>query len=141
MTALAANRATPFREGGVLELPVAAAKHIYQGSLVAIDASGNAEPGSTATGKLAAGRAEAEVDNSSGSAGDLSVRVRQGTFRWGNSTSTDEITAAEIGDQCYIVDDQTVAKTNGGSTRSVAGRVVDVDAQGVWVETDFNSIA
>jgi hypothetical protein len=27
-----------------------------------------------------------------------------------------------------------VAKTNGGSTRSVAGKIFDVDAQGVWVK-------
>ena len=36
---------------------------------------------------------------------------------------------------CYVVDDETVAKTNGTNTRSRAGVVVDVDAQGVWVTT------
>ena len=35
-----------------------------------------------------------------------------------NSASGDLITAAEVGSDCYIVDDQTVAKTNGSSTRS-----------------------
>ena len=30
--------------------------------------------------------------------------------------------------------DQTVAKTNGGNTRSRAGKVFDVDADGVWVD-------
>jgi len=44
------------------------------------------------------------------------------------------IAAAEIGTYCYIVDDQTVAKTDGTATRSSAGKVFDVDAQGVWVE-------
>ena len=39
-----------------------------------------------------------------------------------------------MGSDCYIVDDQTVAKTNGGATRCVAGKVWDVDAEGVWVE-------
>jgi hypothetical protein len=33
-----------------------------------------------------------------------------------------------------VVDDQTVAKTNGSSTRSVAGIVRQVDSDGVWVE-------
>jgi hypothetical protein len=48
------------------------------------------------------------------------------------------ITRAEIGDDCYIVDDSTVAKTNpGGNTRSVAGKIVDVDAKGVWVRIGF----
>ena len=44
------------------------------------------------------------------------------------------ITQAEIGDACYIVDDETVAKTSGGNTRSVAGEIVDVDDDGVWVD-------
>ena len=34
---------------------------------------------------------------------------------------------------CYIVDDQTVAKTDGSSARSKAGTIVNVDDQGVWV--------
>jgi hypothetical protein len=32
------------------------------------------------------------------------------------------------------VDDQTVAKTDGSTTRSVAGIVRGVDTDGVWVE-------
>jgi hypothetical protein len=31
------------------------------------------------------------------------------------------------------VDDETVAATNGGSTRSAAGTVVGIDDDGVWV--------
>ena len=51
-----------------------------------------------------------------------------------NSAAADQITAADIGNDCYGVDDQTVAKTNGANTRSVAGKIYDVDAQGVWVK-------
>ena len=40
----------------------------------------------------------------------------------------------DIGKDCFIVDDQTVAKTNGANTRSRAGKVFDVDADGVWVD-------
>jgi len=43
------------------------------------------------------------------------------------------IAITEIGTDCYIVDDNTVAKTNGTSTRSRAGKVVDVNANGVFV--------
>ena len=46
----------------------------------------------------------------------------------------DAITAAQIGSACYIVDDQTVAKTSDNGSRSRAGQVIDVDAQGVWVQ-------
>jgi hypothetical protein len=50
-----------------------------------------------------------------------------------NSASSDEITRAAIGTDVYLVDNQTVALTNGSSTRSVAGRVWDVTAAGVWL--------
>jgi hypothetical protein len=122
------------RDGNSISVPVAASVKIYAGALVARDASGNATPGATATGILGLGRAESQADNSSGSAGDISVEVRKGVFKYENSSGGDEITGAEIGSDCYIVDDQTVAKTDGTSTRSVAGTVFEVEADGVWVK-------
>ena len=110
---------------------VKSATTIYQGSLVILT-SGIAEPGKTASsGIVAVGRAEETVVNPSG--GTLTVRVRQGCFKWGNDSS---ISATNIGTSCYIVDDQTVAATAGG-TRSVAGTVCQVDSDGVWVSTKF----
>lgn len=134
MGVLTSDRNTAMREGVMVNLPVAAAKKIYTGALVARDTDGNATPGATATTLLGLGRAEEQVDNSGGVAGDKTVQVRKGVFRFDNSAAGDQITSAEIGKDCYIVDDQTVAKTDGGSTRSVAGRVFDVDSDGVWVE-------
>lgn len=133
MTALAAERDTSERNGSNLSLPAAAAKKIFAGSLVARDGSGNATPGAVATTLLGAGRAKETVDNSGGAAGDLSVEIEKGIFRFGNSTAGDLIARADIGNDCYIVDDQTVAKTNGTTTRSVAGKIFDVDSIGVWV--------
>lgn len=134
MAALTTDRNTVRRDGEQLSLPVAAAKKIFAGSLVARDSSGNATPGATATTLLGVGRAEEYVDNSAGAAGDKSVTVRKGTYKFANSASGDLIARADIGSDCYIVDDQTVAKTNGTSTRSVAGKVFDVDTDGVWVK-------
>jgi hypothetical protein len=134
MAALTTDRATERREVSILRLPVAANKKIFAGSLVML-AAGYATPGATATGQVAAGRADDQVDNTGGSAGDEFVDVRPGCFKWANSADTDEITQAEVGTTCYIVDDQTVAKTNGTNTRSAAGTVIAVDADGVWVKT------
>lgn len=132
--ALTADRNTPSRAGEEVVLPAAAAKKFYAGSLVARDASGNATPGAVATTLLGAGRCAEYVDNSGGSAGDKTVRIEKGVFRFANSASGDLIALADIGTDCYIVDDQTVAKTNGTGTRSVAGKVFDVDSEGVWVK-------
>jgi hypothetical protein len=131
--ALNADRNTPVRDGANVTHPVAAAKKIYAGALVVINASGYAEPGSTVATLTAVGRAEAQVDNSGGANGAAIINVRRGIFRFVNSGS-DLITRTEIGKTCYIVDDQTVAKTDGTGTRSAAGKVIDVDSVGAWVE-------
>ena len=133
MGALTADRNTPWREGKDRVLPAAAAKKIFAGSIVAMDADGNAVPGATATTLLGMGRAEECVDNSGGAAGAKGVKISRGVFCFENSASGDLITRVDIGNNCYIVDDQTVAKTDGTNTRSVAGEVFDVDSDGVWV--------
>jgi hypothetical protein len=74
------------------------------------------------------------VDNTGGADGAATVTVRRGIFPFANSANADAISRANIGATVYVVDDQTVALTNGTNTRSAAGRVYDVDADGVWVE-------
>lgn len=128
MTALSVDRDTPQIKGEFYFYPMIASDIIYKGSIVVLDSSGNAEPGSTATGKMAVGRAEEYKDNSAGSATDKSIKVRTGVFRFGNG---DVITKAHIGDTAWIVDDQTVSKASSG--KSQAGIIVDVDSLGVWV--------
>lgn len=134
MTALASDRNTPERDGKSFSFAVAAAAKIFAGALVCLNATGYAVKGATATGLKAQGRAEEQVDNTSGADGALSIKVAKGVFRFANSAAGDAITAAEIGSTCYIVDDQTVAKTDGTGTRSAAGKIVDVDVNGVWVQ-------
>ena len=134
MAALTAERDTKKKEGDFRVIPIAASTKIYQGALVAVNGSSYGVPGSVATTLRGAGRAEETVDNTGGSAGDKSISVRRGIFQYGNSASSDAIALKDIGKDCYIVDDQTVALTNGSSTRSIAGTIHDVDANGVWVK-------
>jgi hypothetical protein len=130
MAALTAERYQTRRDGVDFNDPVAAATKIFAGGIVVLNASGDAAPASTATGLVVRGVAQETVDNSGGAAGDLRVRTRAGIFKFANSAAADEITRADIGADCYLVDDQTVAKTDGTGTRSVAGKVVDVDSDG-----------
>jgi len=133
MAALAKDRNTKRKAGDELvNFPMKAATTIYAGALVVNDA-GYAAPGRTATTLRALGRAEKNVANP-GAAGAERVPIRRGIFCFANSTAGDLIALTEVGANCYIVDDQTVAKTDGGTTRSIAGVVRDVDAAGVWVE-------
>ena len=51
------------------------------------------------------------------------------------NTGADLITQANVGSDCYIVDNQTVAATSGTGTRSRAGKVYAIDPSGtVWVQ-------
>ena len=134
MTALTPDRNTLSRNGDQKEPPVAANARIFGGSLVAINAAGFAVAATTALGLAACGCAEHRADNTGNAAGAIRVRVSTRPSQFANSASADAITLSDIGKDCFIVDDQTVAKTDGAGTRSRAGRVFDVDADGVWVD-------
>lgn len=117
----------------LLAPPMKAATKIYAGGIVVSDA-GYAAPGRTATGLIALGVARKDVDNSAGANGDLLADVERGPFPFNNSGGGDAITLAHIGKDCFIVDDNTVALTDGYGTRSKAGRIVDVNSSEVVVE-------
>ena len=134
MVALNADRNTPELEPGEREGLLGANQTIFAGSILMRNASGHLIKGATATGSFGVGRAEKR--GSSTTAGVTSQRYRPGIFRFANSAAGDLIAVADIGAVCYIVDDQTVAKTNGTNTRSPAGVVDGVDALGVWVRLD-----
>lgn len=136
MTTLTSDRNTPQRLGDYRAAPVAANVKIHGGALLMRDASGNLTPGATATGSVGVGRAEAGADNTGGQAGDVTVRYSAGIFAFENSGGGDAIDATDIGNVCYIVDDQTVAATDGTGTRSPAGFVDEVDGSKVWVRFD-----
>lgn len=132
--ALAASEAMFRRESGdIEELPVAAAATLYQNSMCCCDANGRLVVASATAGlSPVRGVCIAEADNSGGGAGAINGRIRNGIFRVDASGT---ITIANRGDLCYAVDDEQVALSNAGN-RPLAGEIVDVDANGVWVKFD-----
>lgn len=131
--ALSKDRNTPSREGSIYQHPVKGGAKLFAGALGVL-AAGFATKGATATGLVAIGRVEHFVDNTGGADGDVFVNIRRGVFRFENSDGADEIDRTKIGSTAYIVDDATVAATNDTNTRSAAGKIVDVDDDGVWIE-------
>lgn len=111
---------------------------ILQGALVqliaglAIDAKTGAD--STEAGTLeTVGVAYDAGATGSAADGGVLIEVQGGEFKFKNSASGDLIAIADIGNVCYAVDNQTVAKTSATNTRAVAGRITGVDSDGVWV--------
>jgi len=124
------ERNTQRRDGIIWSFDLAAGAKINRGALVVLD-GGLAKPGHTGAGLVTVGHAEESADQT---AGATQVRVRKGNFLYANSTGADEITAADIDQDCYLVDDETVAKTDGGGTRSKAGVIRNTEGSGVWIE-------
>ncbi len=134
MVALTAPRNTPARLGDVREFPLPANGKVFGGAIVALTAAGYAAGATATAANVTVGRADETADNTGGANGAKRVKVRRGVFRFANSAAGDLIAASDVGKPCYVVDDQTVAKTDNAGARPVAGTVFDVDAQGVWVE-------
>ena len=136
--ALASDRNVPRHSSAgvpnVLAFPQKGSTTLYNGALCVLNA-GYLAPGTAATGLITAGvRTKGKSANvgADGAVGYSAVEVTAGVFPFKNSSSGDAITQADVGADCYIVDDETVAKTNGSNTRSKAGKIVAVDANWVW---------
>jgi hypothetical protein len=131
-TALTASRNTLSRSGAKIQLTMASNVVVYAGSLVCVDSSGLANPAADTSGFSVIGMAEQTVDNRTAVyVATKKITVVRGVFRWANA---DVIVAADIGKIVYVTDDATVNKTGGGQN-IIAGSVVDVDDDGVWVDT------
>ena len=107
MAKLTDVRDTPEIANGakVIAVPVKGGTTIYQGALVALDASGYAIPGKKAESLTAVGRAEETVTNT-GADGELVIRVARGVFVFDNTaTAANKITAAHVLKPCYMEDD------------------------------------
>lgn len=134
--ALTKDKGTLQKGGHLVALALAAGAMIHGGAIVVVD-SGYADKATTKTGLKFAGIAEEAVDNSGGANGDKTVEVRRERVFFAKNSVGDAIAQADLFNQCYLEDDETVAKTNGGGTRSLAGRIIQVDSNGIWFEGEL----
>lgn len=133
MTALAADR-DPRRKEGLLGTGKAyQSVTIYGGALVMFNATGYVVPGADTASQIFAGVANKQVDNSSGSSGDLDVEFyREGLFMVTLDTA---ITRANVGDQVYLVDDQTVDLVANVTNNIYCGVIAEyIDTTHAWID-------
>jgi hypothetical protein len=121
--------------------PVGADQVAEYGWLAMIDqTTGMCVVGGSGAGYIGAGRFAGPIDATGKADGELVVDVDFGVFYWQNSGGADAIGVGDFGKPCYVVDNQTVALTDGTGTRSVAGIVYEVRADGqVGVRMDPTS--
>lgn len=134
MTATTANRNTQVMQGILRQFSLAAGQVIPAGVLACVNAAGLLVNGSADATLRCVGITRHRVDATGALDGQVKATTEVGVFGpFANSAGGDQLTTADCTQDCYIVDNQTVAKTNGGGARPVAGKVWCVTADGVWV--------
>jgi hypothetical protein len=130
MTALAADRATKYRDGIEVEYLVKTNQQIYAGSLVAVDANGLLVPGADTAGLVFVGVA---LENVKGD-GVKKCRVRRGgVFNFVSSGRAQ----VDVGALATLVDDQTVGLAADTTNDIPCGRIAKVDSPtSVWIDID-----
>jgi VCBS repeat-containing protein len=138
MAALTNSRNTPeLADGGRLQVyPVEANTTIYLGSMVALNANGNAVPASAEAELHICGRAERvhngipgqNAVNNSGASGAISIVVRRGVFMYAVNDSS--ITAAQVGQLAFAADDNSVTVNDGSAAAQVSAQAITMPAAG-----------
>lgn len=106
MTALSASYDARRKDGVLIAYPVGAGAHVFKGALLAVAATGLAQPASDAPGLVFAGVAYEEADNTTGTAGAKSVRVlKTGVFTLAKAGAAQ----TDVGKTALVVDDATVS--------------------------------
>jgi len=128
MATLSNNKVREFGLDGLNELPVVASDIIYEGAAVGDDSNGYARP--LEAGDPFRGFADRKADNSSGSAGDVNVKVRpRGLVKLAISS----LAIDDVGKVVYASDDDTFTLTQGSNTR--------IGYVHRWISTGYGIIA
>lgn len=107
--------------------PVEANTTVYLGSIIALNANGNAAPASSVANLKVIGRAEMvnngipgqDAVNNPGAAGAISIVARRGVFMYAVNDAS--IGAAQVGQMAFAVDDNSVSLNDGSAaTAAVA---------------------
>lgn len=135
MTALSADKLTEYTEGVELSIPVDDGDTIYAGALVCVNADGYAVAGADTAGLIFMGVAREQADNSAGQDGDINVTVRRrGLFKMAFATA---ISIANVGDNVFIADDQTVDVAGNVTHDIFVGIIASyIDTTHAWVDIE-----
>ena len=127
------ERMTPTRSGDAIAPPIAAATKVEVGNIAVANATGFAAHGSAALNLTALGIFTETKDNTTGADGDLKAEVLRGVAKLANSAG-DAVDQTSLGKTVYVEDPITVSKTDGAGAQSAAGKCIEIDDDGVWVD-------
>ena len=134
MTAATNDIQTEVMDGVQLAFPVNGTSKIFAGTLVCVNADGHLVPGADTAGLIFQGMALQYKDNTTGADGDLTCVVRRrGLVKMAIAAATQ----ANVGDNVFLVDDQT-CDFAGNTTNDIFCGIVAgyIDSTHVWVDIE-----
>ncbi len=117
---------------------LAATTTIPAGVLVATNANGELLNAADTAALTVQGRAAQRMANTGGAAAKVTpkARVEAGVFKFG-TTGGNALTAADVGKNAYVLDNQTVVRAAGTTNSIIAGTVDSIDPDGgIWVKVN-----
>jgi len=129
---------TPMRDGHAAGYVQGASNVVYGGAIAAISTNtGMVVPATDTPGLVVVGMIGDTSDNGGINAARYQptrkVWVNRGIFRWDNGDAV-PFGLADIGQMAYIQTDHAVQRAASSAAAIPVGIVVDVDADGVWVD-------
>jgi len=129
--ALSANTTLTFIRGEQSQAPVKGSTTIYEGGMLGLT-SGYARE--LVAGDLFLGHALEYIDNSSGSDGDLQVKIMRGTYRL--QVTLSDVAITDVGSRVFASADDTLTLTPGSNSMvGVVARYVTTDTAIVEFQT------
>jgi hypothetical protein len=116
---------------------VAATTTIPNGAMLGTNANGELINAADVVGVTVQGRAARRMVNATGAAAKVTPRAvgEAGVFKWANA-GANGVTAADLGKNVFVVDNQTVGKAAATVNSIVAGTLDSIDPDGgVWVKS------
>ena len=106
--------------------PIAAAIVLLRGAMVFKNAGGYADM-TTGNGLKCLGVSPGDQDNAAGADGAFRAELETDrVFDFAIGTSSDALLDADVGATVYAIDNATVGKTNGSSSRAIAGTLHEI---------------
>jgi len=135
MTALTEDKKIEYRDGVELEFEMAGSEKVFGGALACVNAAGYCLEGSDTAGLIFQGVAQEQKDNSLGSNGDLKIVLkRRGLVKVILDTA---ITIANVGDNVFLVDDQTVDLVGNTTNDIFCGIIAGyIDTTHAWIDIE-----
>ncbi len=134
MTALVTDANRSYELGDINQLPIKGGSVIYEGAAVGSNSSGYAK--SIASGDKFVGFADEHIDNSGGSDGEKTIRLRK---KGSILLEISGITLADINKSVYATDDNTFTLSDSSSV--YIGQISRIDSSGLTlVEFDVAAL-